>query len=203
MQHARPLAAWRSTGQPSVPSRDCTMHPRLAELLDYLDTTRAAVLDAAASLPPDRWIVRPAPDRWSVAEVCWHLQRVESGVAKLIRMRATEARAQGHPAETDDASVLGALDGRGVASRATPIAAPSRVSPTEIPTAEAVQQQLNESREMLRAAIADADGLALASLRHPHPVLGEIDLYQWILFVGQHEQRHTSQIAEAAEAAAP
>jgi len=62
-----------------------------------------------------------------------------------------------------------------------------------------VQQQLNESREMLRAAVAEADGLALGSITHPHPVLGEIDLYQWILFVGHHEARHAQQIDEVAQ----
>jgi uncharacterized damage-inducible protein DinB len=177
------------------------MHPRLTELLDYLDAKRASVLEAASALPHDRWTVRPDPDRWSVSEVCWHLQRVESGVAKLIRKRATDARAQGHPAEVASDSMLGALDGRGVADRTRPIQAPPQVSPTDIPSAESVQQQLNESRNLLRAAIADADGLALGRLTHPHPVLGEIDLYQWILFVGQHEERHTSQIAETAVAA--
>lgn len=177
------------------------MHPRLTELLDYLDVTRASVLDAASALPPERWTVRPTPDRWSVAEVYWHLQRVESGVAKLIRKRATEARAQGHPAEDADGSQLGALDGRRVADRTIRIQAPPQVTPTEMPSADVVQQLLSESREMLRAVIADADGLALGRITHPHPMLGEIDLYQWILFVGQHEERHVGQIAEAAAAA--
>lgn len=177
------------------------MHPRLTELLDYLDARRAAVLDAASALPSERWTVRAAPDRWSVAEVCWHLQRVESGVAKLIRKRAAEARAQGHPAEDAEGSLLGALEGRRVTDRTVRIQAPPQVTPTEVLSAAAVQALLNESRAMLRAVIADADGLALGSITHPHPVLGEIDLYQWILFVGQHEERHVSQIAEAAAAA--
>ena len=54
---------------------------------------------------------------------------------------------------------------------------------------------------MLRAALADADGLALGMITHVHPVLGEIDLYQWILFVGQHEARHVAQITEVVSAA--
>src|SRR2546430_6515451 len=74
------------------PSPRCAMHPRLTELLSYLDAQRAGVLDAASGLPPERWCERPAPDRWSIAEVCWHLQRVEQGVAMLIRTRAAEAR---------------------------------------------------------------------------------------------------------------
>jgi uncharacterized damage-inducible protein DinB len=176
------------------------MHPRLAELLAYLDAQRSRVLGAAAELPAEKWGQRPAPDRWSVAEVYWHLQRVEQGVAKLIRKRATEARAQGIPLEDDASSKLGALDGRNVADRSRPIVAPPQVSPNEVPSAEMVQQQLEESRQLLRAAVAEADGLALGRVMHPHPVLGEIDLYQWILFVGQHEERHAAQITEAAKA---
>ena len=176
------------------------MHARLTELLDYLDIKRASVLEAASALPADRWTLRPAPDRWSVADVCWHLQRVETGVAKLIRKRTTEAREQGHPAEDADSSQLGALDGRGITDRSIRIEAPPQVAPMETPSAETARRLLNESRVMLRAAIADADGLALGRITHPHPVLGEIDLYQWILFVGLHEERHISQIAEAAAA---
>ncbi len=178
------------------------MHPRLTELLAYLDAQRAHVLGAASSLSPERWSERPAADRWSVSEVCWHLQRVETGVAKLIRKRANEARMSGHPAEDAESSQLGALDGRRVADRSLRLQAPPHVTPTEMPTAALVQQQLNESRELLRTAVAEADGLALSRITHPHPVLGEIDLYQWILFVGQHEARHAAQIIETAQAIA-
>jgi hypothetical protein len=179
-----------------------SMHPRLSELLDYLDAQRAHVLRAASNLPRERWNERPASDRWSVAEVYWHLQRVETGVAKLIRKRATEARLQGHPAEVDDSSLLGALDGRRLTDRSLRLTASPQVAPAEMPNAELVQEQLNESRAMLRAAVAEADGLALGTIKHPHPVLGEIDLYQWILFVGHHEARHAEQITEAAKAVA-
>ncbi len=178
------------------------MHPRLAELLAYLDAQRARVLGASAALPPERWGERPSPERWSVAEVYWHLQRVEAGIAKLIRKRATEAREQGIPAEREETTTLRGLDGRGVTDRTRPIVAAPQITPREIPSAEMVQQQLEESRQLLRAAIADADGLALGRVTHPHPVLGEIDLYQWILFVGQHEERHAGQIVEAAKAVA-
>jgi uncharacterized damage-inducible protein DinB len=177
------------------------MHPRLTELLDYLEAQRKRVRGAADRLPRDRWAVRPSPDRWSVAEVYWHLQRVERGVAKLIAKRAEEARAVGHPEESNTTSVIGLLDGRGVEDRSRPILAPSQVSPPEPVNPSDVERQLEESRALLREAILHADGLALGSITHPHPVLGEINLYQWILFVGQHEARHAGQIAEVADAA--
>ncbi len=39
-----------------------------------------------------------------------------------------------------------------------------------------------------------ADGLSLGEIKHTHPVLGELDLYQWLIFLGQHESRHKKQI---------
>ena len=174
------------------------MHPRLTELLDYLDVTRASVLGAASKVPRDRWGVRPAPDRWSVAEICWHLQRVESGVAKLIRKRISEARAAGHPEESADSPLLGTRDRFGLADRTRRLESPASVAPPEAPVVEDAQRLLEESRALLRAAIAEADGLALGLIVHPHPVLGEINLYDWILFVGLHEQRHLHQIGELA-----
>jgi len=38
----------------------------------------------------------------------------------------------------------------------------------------------------------------LSEVVQPHPVLGPINLYQWALFVGSHETRHTGQVREIA-----
>jgi len=46
----------------------------------------------------------------------------------------------------------------------------------------------------LRAAVVMADGLSLGEIKHNHPILGELDLYQWLIFLGQHESRHRKQI---------
>lgn len=178
------------------------MHRRLAELVDHLDVQRTAVLEAAALLPHDKWRVRPDLAGWSVADVITHLHRVERGVAKLIAKRASEARQQGHPSESDDSCVLGALDGRQVVDRSRRLQAPVQVQPVDVPDAATALAMLEESRVALRAALAQADGLALGTIRHPHPLLGELDLYQWILFVGQHEARHRTQITEVAAAVA-
>jgi len=32
----------------------------------------------------------------------------------------------------------------------------------------------------------------------PHPLLGRLSFYQWLLFLAQHEERHTIQIRETA-----
>ena len=47
------------------------------------------------------------------------------------------------------------------------------------------------------------DGLALGEIRHTHLRFGELDLYQWCLFVAEHEKRHVTQLREVAAQLAP
>ncbi|MDB4898486.1 MAG: DinB-like domain protein [Gemmatimonadetes bacterium] len=179
------------------------MHPRISELVDYLDTQRSALLAAAAALPRERWSERPAPEHWSIAALFEHLQIVEHSCARVIAKRADEARAAGHPPETASSSMLGALDGRGLTDRRQRIEAPSRVVPTGSLSPDQVLDALDRSRTELIEAIRVADGMALESVRSTHGRLGEIDLYQWILFVGQHEARHVEQAREIVGELAP
>jgi len=58
---------------------------------------------------------------------------------------------------------------------------------------------LEKSRLALRDLVTAYDGVNLGAFTHPHPVLGVIDGYQWIAFLGWHEARHTLQIREAGE----
>jgi hypothetical protein len=41
----------------------------------------------------------------------------------------------------------------------------------------------------------------LTHLKYPHPLLGELDMYQWILIAGGHEGRHIAQIGRIKAAA--
>ncbi|MFL5606831.1 MAG: DinB family protein [Gemmatimonadaceae bacterium] len=175
------------------------MHSRLAELRAFVDAQRSALLSAASPVPPDRWTERPAPECWSLTELFEHLYRVENVCARVVEKRALEAREAGHPPENETSSVLGALDGTGLTDRSRKLAAPERVAPIGGWTREQALESLARSRATLHDGMRAADGLALGTVKAPHPRLGEIDLYQWILFIGQHEQRHVAQAAEIAE----
>jgi hypothetical protein len=175
------------------------MHPRLSELRDHVDAQRSALLSAASALPPERWTERPGPGQWSVVELFEHLYKVEHSCARVIAKGVAEARAAGHPAETSTESVLGALDFAGLRDRTQKRQVPERVAPTGQWSPEEALEKLTASRAELHDAIRAADGLALGSINQPHARLGEIDLYKWILFVGEHEARHAQQTAEIAE----
>ena len=179
------------------------MHSRLAELTEYLAQQRRAVLAAAAAVPSARWSERSAPDRWSVSQILEHLHKVERGAAGLVAKRIAGAKAAGHPPETDSSSVLGTLERFPVSDRGKRLVAPALVEPTENPDRATVEQQLAESRAALLAAIESGDGLALGEIRHTHMRFGELDMYQWILFVAEHEKRHARQLEELAAQLSP
>jgi uncharacterized damage-inducible protein DinB len=179
------------------------MHPRLAELSEYLAQQRRALLEAAGVVPGELWPSRPGAGRWSVSEILEHLHRVERGTAALLTKRIASAREAGHPREGETSSLLSALAGYGLDDRTRTLEAPERVLPTENPDRETIEQRLADSRAALLAAMESGDGLALAEIRHTHPRLGELDLYQWILAVAEHEKRHTAQVRDVAMQLAP
>ncbi len=134
-----------------------------------------------------------------MVELLEHLYRVEHGCARVIGKAALEARAAGHPAETEESSVLGRLDFVGLRDRSRRIQVPERVAPTGSWAPEEALEKLAASRAELHDAIRTAEGMALGSIHQTHARLGELDLYNWILFIAEHEARHAQQAAEIAE----
>jgi uncharacterized damage-inducible protein DinB len=175
------------------------MHPRIAEALEYLDTERAELRAAVELVPPALREQPPGPDRWSVAQVLQHLTLIENRIARLVSKRIAGARAEGLGPELETGPILNTRHAAKIADRSFRVTAPEEIRPPSDADAASAWAALEQSRETLRAAALSGDGLALGEVMHPHPVLGEINLYQWILFVGSHEVRHTAQVREIAD----
>jgi hypothetical protein len=170
------------------------MHPRLAEAMDFVEEKRNELLQSFAGIPGDRLCRRATPEGWSVAEILDHLRMVEAGVARLITKRVAQAREAGLGEERSTDPVLPTFDKhRAQLENAVMQSPPTVVPRANIDINEAVDG-LESSREALRAAAVSANGLAIGEIKHTHVILGELDLYQWLIFVGQHEGRHRRQI---------
>ncbi|HEU4565153.1 MAG TPA: DinB family protein [Gemmatimonadaceae bacterium] len=174
------------------------MHPRTTELLEQLDTHRAALRRAVEEIPEPQRERRPAPDRWSVAEVLEHLGLVEGSIARLLG----GAIAGGLPPERETSPVVDRLAPARIADRRRRVSSFEPVVPSGALDCAAAWAALERSREELRAVVLAGDGLALGEIVHPHRILGPLDGYQWVLFVAGHEARHAAQIREIAAAPA-
>ena len=170
------------------------MHARLAEVMDFVERKREELLQSFAGVSPEPMRRRVSDERWSVAEIIDHLRLVETSVARVIVKRAAEARASGVGEERSTDSVLNTLDHFGIEAASTLMEAPSIVRPRPYADPADAIVGLEESRQALREAAASVSGLALGEIKQIHRALGELDLYQWLVFVGQHEGRHAKQI---------
>lgn len=170
------------------------MHSRLAETMSYVEEQRRELLKSFDGVPGERLCRRADPSGWSVAEILEHLRMVESGVARLITKRVAKAREEGLREETETSSVMPSFEPHAAKLESGRIQAPTLIQPrADVDISEALEG-LETSREALRAAVVSADGLAIGDIKHTHIILGELDLYQWLIFVGHHEARHRNQI---------
>lgn len=169
------------------------MHPRLAELLEYVDRETEKLRGVYESVPPDRRNVRSDPARWSPAEIVQHLAIVDQRIVQRLSGLIEEARAL--PPETETSSLLP----NRVITRVVDRTSRFRTGPTAEPVdadAERVWDELLSARRALREVVAHGDGLALGRVSAPHPALGAFNGYEWLMFVGAHAARHADQIRE-------
>ncbi len=89
--------------------------------IQYLEKTRQGVLDSTKRLSPEQWTFKPAPDRWSVAEVMEHIAAAEDLLYGMIQEQAMKAPARpaGEDVKAIDELVLTAIPDRTHISRSS------------------------------------------------------------------------------------
>ncbi len=136
---------------------------------------------------------RPTPESWSISENLSHLNKVERGLPKLYTMLLQKVEDAGLQPETEG-SLLNSLDHAQLDVATQKFQAPERVLPQSGLTKAEVLAALQQSRQAVLDAVAPAGEYDLSGVTWPHPALGDINFYQWVLFIGKHEQRHLGQI---------
>lgn len=157
----------------------------------YLADTRAGLADAVRGLSEAQWKFKPAPDRWSVAEVVEHLAVLEDLFVNHLWAQLMQA-----PAERADMDVrnLDAMILTKVPDRSTKAKAPENIVPTGRWTPQASLERFLADRQETANFLTSGTNLRGHVLSHP--ALGPLDAYEWVLGLAAHTERHTKQIME-------
>lgn len=169
------------------------MHPRIAELFDYLDAEYAGLVSAFESVPAERRAARPTPDRWSPAEIVHHLTIVERRLVHRLRQLVEEARAL--EPETETSSLFPMVLATKVENRDRRLSTTEAGEPKDTDPSR-VLADFADVRNEFKGVVASGDGLRLGEVKAPHPVLGHFSAYEWIAFAAAHSKRHAEQIRE-------
>jgi hypothetical protein len=188
------LASIGQTAAAATPAPTTLSAEERAAALTSLQSTHDAFLKSIAGLSKKQWRFKPAPDRWSVAEVSEHIAVSESTIFGLVQTKfmtspaAPEKRAE---VAGKDEVVL-----QRVPDRSHKAQAPEFLKPTN---RWANREEVTKAFEESRKATMDYIRTTNDDLRDhfgPHPLLGTLDGYQWILLISAHSERHTKQIEE-------
>ena len=169
---------------------------KVQELMEHILAERQALLDATSDLTDAQLDFKPPEAQWSISDILHHLALTDEANAKLAANMLKQAAEKNLPPDPKpEDSVLDSLDAFTPRLSGGKFQAPDRVAPrSHLPAAESIAR-LDASREKINATLAQLAAYDLSSLAYPHPLLGDLNAYQWLLIAGRHEGRHTAQIA--------
>ena len=169
--------------------------------IDLLAQSRERLVLTTAGLFVVQLNFHAAEDRWSIADCIEHITVVENNVLGNIQKILQSAPEPARQAEVQgkDQVIL-----EKVPARERRVKGPAEVMPKgRWPNSDELLRQFELARErsVRFCGVTQAD---LRSHFFPHPILGLLDCYQWLLFLGTHCERHVRQIEEVkAEARFP
>jgi hypothetical protein len=129
---------------------------------------------------------------WSIAECAEHIFLTEDMLRGMVEnkvLTSAPAAPQADPKALDE-KVLKMITNRSFKAKA-----PEQLVPTHpFATPDEAIRTFQEARAKTIALASTRDDLRDHAA--PHPVLKDLDAYQWLLYLSGHTMRHTAQIAE-------
>ena len=160
--------------------------------LQYLESTKRSVLEATKGLSLAQWNFKPAPDRWSVAQVMEHIAASEDFIRdNLLKEKVMISPAGQHGRDvkkTDEAVVTMVTDRTHKAKAPEPLVPSNRFG-----SPDGSVKHFMESRAITEQFLKTTTGLRDHVMDGP---VGKMDGYEFVLFIAAHCERHTKQINE-------
>lgn len=167
----------------------------LEAIYKQIDEVRDALCKRVEPLTEMQANFAPAAEKWPIAKLVEHLALSEELIVARIDDTLSKAETAGlfvRPAGSSINPV--SLDHLKPVASAQTFTAPPRLQATGGRSIPDSIQKLQASRAALHMLRPRFEKLELSSVGFPHPVFGELNLYQWLLFGGLHEDRHLNQI---------
>lgn len=163
------------------------------EIYTALDAARRKFKQTTAHLSDEQARMRENDKGWSVAEIVEHVGIVLNGALMITGKLLAQAETDGGKSDGNFNPPLSFAE---QVSRLTDakLEAPEMVRPQGGKSISESLEKLDASLQALkdlRPRIIAADS---SHTKFPHPFLGNLNLYEWLILAGLHERRHLLQI---------
>ena len=181
-----------TTGTAAQTAQDLKMtRAERAELIELLNKSEKEFLQAVEGLTEQQWAFKPAPERWSVAEVAEHIVLAEA----LLFETATKSLTG--PSDANWEATLAKTDRLRMAlpNRSTKVDAPVAIRPQHGLTRPQLMARFKEQRARALAYAQETEA-PLKAHTAANPFFGPLNAHQWLIYIPLHHLRHNQQIAE-------
>jgi hypothetical protein len=164
--------------------------PKLAELFGEMEKVRGETLAVLSPLTEEEFS-RGVPGGWSAAQLLHHILLAETGTSKVIR-KAIKSSGGTLPQYPADDSLLSVRELPGPVGA---YQAPEFVRPDDPPGRDDLLRLARETRERTAESFSMLAAIDPRAASFPHPLFGELDLYEWpSVTILMHERDHQGQI---------
>jgi hypothetical protein len=179
------------TGTAAAGAQELTQAER-DRAFQYLESTKANVLEATRGLPEAQWNFKPAPDRWSVAQVMEHIAASEDFIRDNLLKEKVMVSPSGPPGrdlkKIDEAVMAMVPDRTHKAQAPGPLVPSNRYG-----SPDGSVKHFLESRATTEEYLKTTSGLRDHVMDGP---VAKMDGYEFVLFIAAHCERHLKQFDE-------
>ena len=164
----------------------------------FLRQTQDMVVGATQGLSKAQWNFKPAPDRWSIAEIVEHMVLAQEYILGPVRQQLAKAAAPPARDNKQEDEILLS----GMPDRTVKFTAPDFLKPTGRWTPAESMERLKANYVELKKYLDATPDLRQHAVDAPavkaisKGAYDSIDGYQAILLVAGHTERHTKQVLE-------
>ncbi|HEY8462388.1 MAG TPA: DinB family protein [Blastocatellia bacterium] len=165
----------------------------ISDILAANERAQERLAAAVSNLTEAQADFRPDENQWTIAEIVEHVGIVTDGMLRITYKLLKKAEAAPKPPRADLNLGHTSLGERG------------HQHPGRFQAPDSVRPQggvrIDDSLAKIRASLdgfaeirARLEAVDLSEQTFPHPYMGPINAYQWMVLVGEHEDRHRAQI---------
>jgi len=171
------------------------------QLLDLIAESQETFLGLLAGVSDEQWDFKSDPDRWSIGECAEHIMRSnESLFASAKEALDSEPDPNWFEKTKGKTEFLVRVMPNRNAGGAGGATAPQEVRPTgDVSRAEIVQRFRALYKEIGALALKSEGPVKSHTKKHSFPAFGDLNAYDWAIYVPLHTIRHSKQMIEVME----
>jgi DinB superfamily len=158
-----------------------------------LRRTKQSLEAELVGLSSEQLSFKATPEKWSIAEIVEHLALSENGLFQIMQQ---SLKTPADSLKRNEIKVTDEQISRRLTNRNTKVKAPEVIQPTgKFPSVEAAMKAFTQRRDATIQYVSTTNDDLLNHFWQ-HPATGTIDLYQTMLLISAHSERHILQLRE-------